>query len=201
MASRGQSSDPAGPNYHPDGLPLVPGLIELITEDTVMPGQRHAHLAHYVGEIAVRSYRGEPSDRAAEVGGVGFIRALEWVPYQRRTFVTPAFPGFVSGHSTFSRAAAEVLTVATGSPYFPGGLAEFVAEKDAYLVFEQGPSVDVHLQWATYYDAADQAGQSRLYGGIHITPDDLTGRKLGSLVGLQAVAHAETFFAASAVRE
>ena len=201
MASKGQSSDPKAPRYHPDGLPLVPGLIELITDTTAAPGQRHAHLARYVGEIAVRSYRGEPSDRAAEVGGVGFIRALEWIPYQRRTFVTPAFPGFVSGHSTFSRAAAEVLTVATGSPYFPGGLAEFVAKKDAYLVFEQGPSMDVHLQWATYYDAADQAGQSRLYGGIHLTPDDLTGRKLGSLVGLDAVARAESFFGAPDIAE
>jgi hypothetical protein len=196
MAGKGQSSDPKEPHYDPEGLPLVPGLIELITEASVKPGQRHAHLARHVGEIAVRSYRGEPSDRAGEVGGVAFIRALEWIPYQRRTFVTPAFPGFISGHSTFSRAAAEVLTGATGSPYFPNGLAEFVAKKNEYLVFEQGPSVDVHLQWASYYDAADQAGQSRLYGGIHITPDDLTGRKLGSLVGSDALAHAETFFGA-----
>ncbi len=201
MAAKGQSSDPRRPRYHRDGLPLVPGLIEVITEATAKRGARHAHLARYVGEIAVRAYRGEPSDRAEEVGGVGFVRALAWIPYQRRTFVTPGFPGFVSGHSTFSRAAAEVLTVATGSPYFPSGLAEFVAKKNEYLVFEQGPSVDVHLQWASYYDAADQAGQSRLYGGIHITPDDLTGRKLGSLVGLDAVAFAETFFGASAVSE
>jgi hypothetical protein len=76
-----------------------------------------------------------------------------------------------------------------------------VAKKDAYLVFEQGPSMDVHLQWATYYDAADQAGQSRLYGGIHLTPDDLTGRKLGSLVGLDAVARAESFFGAPDIAE
>jgi len=194
MAGKGQSSDPDGPSYHAQGLPLEPGLIEVITEDTTKPGQRHAHLARYIGEIAVRAYRGEPSDRSEEIGGVAFIRALEWIPYQRRTFVTPGFPGFVSGHSTFSRAAAEVLSVATGSPYFPGGLAEFVAKKNEYLVFEQGPTVDVRLQWATYYDAADQAGQSRLYGGIHITPDDLVGRRLGSRVGLDAVAFAETFF-------
>jgi hypothetical protein len=128
------------------------------------------------------------------VGGVGWIRALEWIPYQRRTFVTPAFPGFVSGHSTFSRAAAEVLASATGSAYFPGGLGEFVAKANAYLVFERGPTADVKLQWATYYDAADQAGQSRIYGGIHIEADDFVGRELGHLVGLDAMAKAETFF-------
>jgi hypothetical protein len=129
-----------------------------------------------------------------EVGGVTWIRALDWIPYQRRTFVTPAFPGFTSGHSTFSRAAAEVLAALTGSPFFPGGLGEFVAHRDAYLVFEDGPSVDVRLQWATYYDAADQAGQSRIYGGIHIQPDDFAGRKAGSLVGLDAVARARIYF-------
>ena len=54
-----------------------------------------------------------------------------WVPYKQPTFVTPAFPGFVSGHSTFSRAAAEVLTAVTGSAFFPGGLGEFVVPKAA----------------------------------------------------------------------
>jgi hypothetical protein len=108
--------------------------------------------------------------------------------------VTPAFPGFVSGHSTFSRAAAELLTELTGSPYFPGGLGEFVAERDAYLRFERGPSTEVRLQWATYFDAADQAGRSRLWGGIHVEPDDLVGRTLGSQVGLDAWARARVQF-------
>ena len=127
------------------------------------------------------------------------MRGVDWIPYQRRTFVTPAFPGLVSGHSTFSRAAAEVLTTFTGSAYFPGGLGEFVAPKDEYLVFEDGPSVEVRLQWATYYDAADQAGQSRIWGGIHIWPDDWQGRKLGSLVGIDAASKAKTYFEGTAV--
>jgi hypothetical protein len=121
------------------------------------------------------------------------------MPYQRRTFVTPAFPGYVSGHSTFSRAAAEVLTALTGSAYFPGGLGEFEATPGDYLVFEDGPSVAVRLQWGTYYDAADQAGQSRIFGGIHISADDYNGRRLGSTVGLDAWAHARTYFDGSAV--
>ena len=64
-----------------------------------------------------------------------------------------------------------------------------------YLKFEQGPSKPVTLQWATYYDAADQAGLSRIYGGIHIATDDVAGRRIGSRVGKQAWALAERYFA------
>jgi hypothetical protein len=193
-ATLGQSSDPAGPSYHEDGLPLIPGLIEVITEESSAPGERHQYLAHFVGELAVFTWRGEPGDHVNEVGGHAWERAEEWMPYQRRTFVTPAFPGFTSGHSTFSRSAATVLDLATGSPYFPGGLGEFVAPRNAYLVFEDGPSVDVRLQWATYYDAADQAGQSRLWGGIHIWPDDTFGRQTGAEVGAGAFDKAVTYW-------
>jgi hypothetical protein len=194
MGAKGQSSDPKGPSYDPDGLPLVPGLIEVITKESSAPGQRHEHLAFFVGQIAVRDWLGEPGDRKNQVSGVGWVRAVEWITYQRRTFVTPAFPAFISGHSTFSRAAAEVLASITGSPYFPGGLAEFVAKKDAFLLFEKGPSTDVRLQWASYFDASDEAGQSRLWGSIHIPPDDYAGRRVGHLVGLDAIALASKYF-------
>lgn len=117
------------------------------------------------------------------------------MPYQRSSFVTPAFPGFISGHSTFSRAAAEVLAGLTGSPYFPGGLLEYAVPAGTGLSFERGPSVEVRLQWATYFDAADQAGQSRLWGGIHLEADDFVGRRLGQQVGRDALAHALDLFA------
>jgi hypothetical protein len=193
MAERGQSSDPTLPSYDPDGLPLIPGLIELITKESSAPGQRHATLADHVGEIAIRAWRGNPKD-SNQVSGAGWILGERWVPYQKATFVTPAFPGFVSGHSTFSRAAAEVLAAYTGSPYFPGG--EFTQTFDpGYLSFERGPSKPLTLQWATYYDAADQAGISRIYGGIHIAADDFAGRRIGSKIGKQAWALAERYFA------
>jgi len=194
MGGKGQSSDPAGPSYDPMGLPLAPGLIEVITEESSAPGQRHAALAPFVGQIAVRDWRGEPGDRANQVSGVGWVRAVEWTTYQRRTFVTPAFPASISGHSTFSRAGAEVLASLTGSPYFPGGLGEFVAHRDTFLTFEKGPSTEVRLQWASYFDASDEAGQSRLWGGIHIAADDFAGRRVGHLVGLDAVALASKYF-------
>ena len=193
MGGKGQSSNPLAPSYAPDGLPLQDGLIEVITAATTAAGQRHEGLAGHEGEIALHAYPGPPS-ASTEPVGVRWIRAVEWIPYQRRTFVTPAFPGYASGHSTFSRAAAEVMTLFTGSAFFPGGLGEFVATKNEYLGFERGPSVDVRLQWGTYYDAADQAGQSRPAGGIHVYPDDFTGRVTGSAVGIQAFARAMQYF-------
>jgi hypothetical protein len=194
MAQNGQSTDAAGPLYNADGLPLTPGLIELVSKESAAPGQRHAALRPFIGTIAIRSWLGEPGDRTTQVAGAGWIRAVDWLPYQRRNFVTPAFPAFVSGHSTFSRAAAEVLTSLTGTSYFPGGFASDSLPKDTYLSFEKGPSTPVRLQWATYYDAADQAGQSRLWGGIHIAPDDFGGRRIGSEIGTTAVAAARTFY-------
>ena len=115
------------------------------------------------------------------------------MPYQRASFVSPAFAAYVSGHSGFSRAAAEVLTELTGSPYFPGGLATHTVEPGG-LIHEAGPTRTVTLQWATYRDAADQAGLSRLYGGIHVPADDLDGRIMGAEIGIIAVNHARSYF-------
>jgi len=194
MAQNGQRSDPSLPSYSEDGLPLVPGLIELITEESSAPGERHYDLRWYIGEIAVWSWPGEPGERKDHYTPLTWMRGKDWIPYQRRTFVTPAFPGYTSGHSTFSRAGAEAMAAWTGSPWFPGGLHEFVAPTNAYLIFEDGPSQDVHLQWASYFDAADQAGQSRLWGGIHIVADDFDGRSIGYEVGHEAIDVAHTWF-------
>jgi hypothetical protein len=184
MGGLGQSTDPELPSYHPDGLPLEPGLVELVTEASTAPGERHAHLAEHVGEIAIRAWAGNPEDET-ELAGVEWIRAVEWVPYQLASFVTPSFAGYVSGHSAFSRAAAALLTEFTGSPYFPGGMSSWTVPAGS-LHFEAGPSEDVELQWATYADAADQAGISRLYGGIHVAADDLDGRVIGAQCGIDA---------------
>ena len=194
MGSLGQSSDPGGPAYNPEGLPLVPGLIEVITKETTASGGRHAALAGHEGQIAVRSWAGNPADPKTQVGGVTWILATRWVPYQLPTFVTPSFPAYASGHSSFSRAAAEVLTAFTGSEYFPGGVSGYTIRAGS-LKFEKGPTTDIRLEWATYYDAADQAGQSRLWGGIHIQADDFNGRKVGATCGKAAWARAQQFFA------
>jgi hypothetical protein len=197
LGGNGQSSDPDGPSYHPDGLPLEEGLVEVITEESSAAGERHAALAGHVGEIAILAWRGFPEEPESERSGVGWIRAVDWVPYQRSTFVTPAFAGYVSGHSTFSRAAAEVMTAFTGDEFFPGGLHTWTQPAGEFI-HEEGPDEDVTLGWATYRDAADAAGMSRLYMGIHISADDVEGRRAGEQCGVDAWALATRYFDGSA---
>ena len=149
-----------------------------------------------VDKIKLKTWRGPTyiGNPDFDSSGVGWILAEDWWPYQRTSFVTPAFAGYVSGHSTFSSAAAEVLTLLTGDPFFPGGLGEFRAERNRFLVFEEGPSVDVVLQWATYHDASEQSCLSRMWGGIHPPADDIPARRVGARVGIEAFAHAEGYF-------
>ncbi|MFO1498967.1 MAG: vanadium-dependent haloperoxidase [Verrucomicrobiota bacterium] len=189
LATLGQSSDPAQPFYHALGLPLITNLIELVTASSSAPGGRHAGLRP--GKIAVRAWPGPPAD-LKRYAGVKWIHADAWSTYQRTNFVTPAFPGYFSGHSSFSRAAAEVLTALTGSPFFPGGLGSYT---NYVLGFESGPSQPVTLQWATYFDAADEAGISRIWGGIHPPIDNLAGRRsVASQVGKEVWALAKKYF-------
>jgi hypothetical protein len=178
------------------GLPEVPGLVEAITTASSAPGERHAHLVAAgaaIGATAIRAWGGEPADPETQYTGSRWILAGDWLPYQRSTFVTPAFAGYVSGHSTFSRAAAEVLAGFTGDPYFPDGLGSHFVPAGA-LEFEYGPTTDVTLQWATYFDAADESGISRIYGGIHFPVDDGPGRMMGSAAGIQAMNLAGKYF-------
>ncbi|BDX04807.1 hypothetical protein MACH26_03280 [Planctobacterium marinum] len=192
MADLGQSSNPTLPSYHADGIPLVPGYIELIESGDALAGDDNEH----VGKIKLYAWKGPDyiEDPATSQAGVDWIRAENWWPYQRPTFVTPPFAGYVSGHSTYSRAAAEVLTAITGSAYFPGGMSGFEVQANEFLVFEEGPSVSLTLQWATYRDAADQCSLSRIWGGIHPPADDIPGRLMGEQIGQQGFAFAESFF-------
>lgn len=192
MAEKGQSSDPTLSNYHPQGLPLIPGFIEVVQAGDPLAGASD----EYVGEIKVKAWRGPTyiAVPATDQAGVDWVLAKNWWPYQRPTFVSPPFPGFISGHSTYSRTAAEVLTALTGDPFFPGGMGEFSCPKNQFLVFEEGPSQDITLQWATYRDASDQCSLSRIWGGIHPPMDDIPGRKIGIELAADAVANAETYF-------
>ena len=196
MADRGQRSDPSLENYDPQGLQLIPGLIEVVTVGDPLAGDSSEH----VGKIKINAWRGPDyiDSAAIDMAGVGWILVDNWWPYQRPTFVTPPFAGYISGHSTFSRAGAEVLTQLTGDPFFPGGVGEFFAHKNEFLVFEEGPSQDVVLQWATYQDASDQTSLSRIWGGIHPPIDDIPGRKIGKLIGEEAVALALSYFSGTA---
>ena len=192
MADKGQSTDTNLDNYHPDGIPLVGNYIEVVEESDELSGINNEH----VGKIKLYTWRGHDyiENVETDIAGVGWILAENWWPYQRPSFVTPPFAGYVSGHSTYSRAAAEMMTKLTGTEFFPGGLGEFEAKQNEFLVFEEGPSQDIILQWATYRDASDQCSLSRIWGGIHPPMDDIPGRIIGEQIGLDAFDLAEDYF-------
>jgi len=192
MADLGQSSDSSLPNYHPDGILLEPGFIELVTAEDPLAFRKPEN----IGKIKLYTWQGHDfiNNTETDEAGVDWILAENWWPYQRPSFVTPPFAGYVSGHSTFSSAAAEVLTLLTGDAFFPGGLGEFVAKKNEFLVFEEGPSEDIILQWATYRDASDQCSLSRIWGGIHPPADDIPGRLIGEKVGKNTFSFGVPYF-------
>jgi Na+-translocating ferredoxin:NAD+ oxidoreductase RnfD subunit len=100
LAFQGQSTDPKAPSYNKEGLPLVPGLIELVTKESSAPGQPQAALASHVGEVAVL-LQGR------------WVLGARWTPPAS----TPASPGWVSERSAFAYAAAGLLEAFTGRSF------------------------------------------------------------------------------------
>lgn len=161
-------------------LPLEPGFIEVIEPGDPLAGPNGEH----VGEQKVNAWRGSNL-------GVGWIRGTDWHPYQALDFVAPPFPAYNSGHTAFSRAAAEVLTAYTGDPYFPGGLAELPI---AHLRIEDDLSAPFNLQWATYRDMADETALGRVLSGVHITLDTTTAKPIGAAIARTALDLAREYF-------
>jgi hypothetical protein len=134
--------------------------------------------------------------------GTKTLRGEDWLPYQRATFVTPSFPEYLSGHSTFSAAAAMLLKSATGSDTFgmsvtiPAGSSTVEPRTDT----QPGvPAAPVTLSWKSFTAAADQAGISREYGGIHFNDGDYEARQAGEDVGLTVWSKAKTYFNGKAI--
>ncbi len=123
------------------------------------------------------------------------IRGEDWLPYQRPTVPSPAFPEFCSGHSTFSAAAAACIAAVRGSDSitlaftFPAGGIPF----DPTL-----PAAPVTLRWKSLSAAADAAGMSRRLSGIHFEQGDIKGRALGKQVGQAVVKKCLTLLGKSA---
>jgi hypothetical protein len=124
-------------------------------------------------------------------GGLRKIQGETWVPYQPLTFPTPAFPEHVSGHSTFSSAAAEVLKSFTGSDVFG---ARYTRPAGSMLIEPGLPTSDLSLSWASFTAAAEEAGLSRIYGGIHFDKGNSAGQSLGRRVGARAFAKAQALW-------
>jgi len=192
FSEQGQRTDPSLDNYDENGFELIDGLIEIVQAGDPLAGDDNEN----VGKIKLYTWKGHTyvENTETDFAGVDWILADNWWPYQRPTFVTPNFAGYVSGHSTYSRAAAEMLENFTGSPYFPGGLETHLAKQKEFLVFEDGPSQDIELQWVSYKDAADQCSLSRIWGGIHPYIDDIPGRLIGQIIGNESFEFGAQYF-------
>jgi hypothetical protein len=127
--------------------------------------------------------------------GLHRIDGATWMPYQAEAFPTPPFPEYVSGHSTFSAAAAEVLRRFTGSDSFGG---QYVKPAHSMAIEPGMPTADVALAWPSFSAAAEQAGFSRVYGGIHFVKGKTAGKALGQQVGTLVFAKAQALWEGSA---
>jgi hypothetical protein len=119
------------------------------------------------------------------------IPGEQWTPYNPGSNLTPPFPGYFSGHSVFSRSSATVLQLCTGSDTF--GFST-ILQPGFGRVEPNIPPVPTTFSYATFSDAATEAGLSRLYGGIHFPDDNTSAQAIGVLIGQQAWAKALTYF-------
>lgn len=127
-------------------------------------------------------FNGQPVSAWGGPGqGTKVIDGGQWLPFQPSTFPTPPFGEYTSGHSTFSAAAARVLELYTGSSSF--GASVTMQPGSSRVEPGASPSEPVTLSWATFKDAADEAGLSRRLGGIHFAQADLDARANGKRVG------------------
>ena len=127
--------------------------------------------------------------------GYGKVLGQYWLPYQALNVVTPAFPEYVSGHSTFSAAGRSVINQFFGTDNFN---AKVTIPAGSSKIDPGVPAKPVVLSWKTFDAMADQAGMSRRYGGIHFESGDLQGRALGALAGYNVWLTAQSYFAGTA---
>lgn len=99
-----------------------------------------------------------------------------WSPFLR----TPAHPSYVSGHSTFSATAATILTQVFGAS------VPFASTIDPQSGLTQRPlayELITTRKFSSFWEAAEEASRSRVFGGIHFSFDGEAGLALGRAVG------------------
>jgi hypothetical protein len=131
--------------------------------------------------------------------GLGDLDGGSWIPYQEPGQVTPPFAEYTSGHSAFSGAASEVFTGFAGTDTFKTALLVMMPAGTSTIEPGLVPRDNTGFRFTSFTDAADQAGWSRRYGGIHFEDGDLNGRTLGHQIGKAVWAKALTFFNGTAV--
>jgi hypothetical protein len=124
--------------------------------------------------------------------GAHYIFGEDWQPYQQASFITPPFGEYVSGHSAFSVASAEILKSFTGSDDF--GASVSLPAGSSRIEPGVTPAFDVTLDWETFTVAAEEASLSRLYGGIHFTDGNAYGRIMGRKIGAEVWKRAQAYF-------
>ena len=97
------------------------------------------------------------------IDGTAINPETDWAPL----VTTPNHPEYVSGHSTYSGAAATILTSFFGDNFAFDSTADTVAGS-------------ITRSFSSFWDAANEAGESRIFGGIHFDFSNLTGLGLGS---------------------
>ena len=148
------------------GTPLPPGIWNQILLDTVK--EQRLSTPRIARDFALLNAAQSDAGVAAwdckfqfwSARPINAIRDLGLDPTFTSYLPTPVFPSYISGHSTYSSASAEVL-----SYLFPEKAADFKAK-------------------------AAEAGISRLYGGIHYKADNEVGLQVGAKVGQAVVARA-----------
>lgn len=96
----------------------------------------------------------------------------------------PPFPTYTSGHSSFSGAADAVLTD------FFGSNVHFTSQLDGHNAPAQRPLAEeliVTRSFTSFTEAAEEAGVSRIYGGIHFDFDNTAGLTSGRAIGNRVV--------------
>jgi hypothetical protein len=147
-------------------------------------------IREYYKDQWINSWLGPKTN--ASTGNFGTVLGQNWMPYQALTVVTPPFPEYVSGHSTFSAAGATMLALANGSDTF-GGSITILAGKSKIEPNQNIPAKDVPLSWPTFTDASNEAGMSRRYGGIHFYSGDMNGRAVGRQVAQYVYSKAQSY--------
>ncbi|MBY4893884.1 vanadium-dependent haloperoxidase [Rhodobacteraceae bacterium N5(2021)] len=138
----------------------------------------------------IDAFAGYDPDTGASLGSQTIL-ARNFVTYQSPTGdFSPPFAEYVSGHSTFSGAAASVLESFTGDTAFGVGTILPAKGSDFDTTF---PENSLTLYWPDFDSAAQEAGLSRLYGGIHFEDGNTAGLELGTLVGDLAYDKAHEF--------
>jgi hypothetical protein len=132
------------------------------------------------------------------------IDGQAWQPYQNPAALTPNFPDVNSGHSAYSSAASTFIRNFLGSNVF----GRSVTLADSASRFDPngfdgllGDGSAITLSWDYLNAAAEQAGLSRLYGGIHFNDGNWLGQILGTRAGSNASLKAFSLFSGEAEAE